>query len=67
MVERFNRTIRDQVLDKYLFSSIFEMNGQLVEFVNRYNQEKRLKSLNYVTPAQYLREKRNIMLQPIVI
>ena len=35
MVERFNRTIRNQVLDKYLFSSIFEMNGQLAEFVNR--------------------------------
>jgi transposase InsO family protein len=52
MVERFNRTIRNQVLDKYLFSSIFEMNGQLAEFVNRYNQKKRLKSLNYVTPAQ---------------
>jgi len=67
MVERFNRTIKNQVLRKYLFSSIFEMNGQLIEFVNRYNQEKRLKSLNYITPAQYLREKKNIILQPIVI
>lgn len=28
------------------------INGQLAEFVNRYNQKKRLKSLNYVTPAQ---------------
>ena len=67
MVERFNRTIKNQVLRKYLFSSIFEMNGQLFEFVNRYNQEKRLKSLNYITPAQYLREKKNVVLQPIVI
>ena len=67
MVERFNRTIKNQVLRKYLFSSIFEMNGQLIEFVNRYNLEKRLKSLNYVTPAQYLREKKNAVLQPIVI
>lgn len=66
MVKRFNRMIRNQVLDKYLFSSIFEMNGQLVEFVNRYNQEKRLKSPNYVTPAQYLREEKNIILQSIV-
>ena len=67
MVERFHRTIKDQVLRKYLFSSIFEMNGQLIEFVNRYNLEKRLRSLNYMTPAQYLREKKNFVLQPIVI
>ncbi|GAH59211.1 unnamed protein product, partial [marine sediment metagenome] len=43
------------------------MNGQLAEFVNRYNQKKRLKSLNYVTPAQYLREKKNIILQSIAM
>ena len=67
MVERFNRTLKDQVLKKYLFSSIFEMNGKLIEFINRYNMEKRLKSLNYKTPAQYLRETKNIILQRIVI
>jgi len=67
MVERFNRTIKDQVLKKYLFSSIFEMNGKLVEFVNRYNTEKRLKSLNYRTSAQYLKEEKSIILQRIVI
>lgn len=42
------------------------MNGQLAEFVNRHNQEKRLKSLDYVTLAQYLREEKNIALQSIV-
>lgn len=67
MVERFNRTLKDQVLKKYLFSSIFDMNGKLLKFVNRYNFEKRLKSLNYKTPAQYLKEVKNISLQRIVI
>jgi len=66
MVERFNRTLKDQVLKKYLFSSIFQMNGRLIEFVNRYNFEKRLKSLNYKTPAQYIQEAKNISLQRIV-
>jgi transposase InsO family protein len=66
MVERFNRTVKDQVLKKYLFSSIFQMNGKLLEFVNRYNFEKRLKSLNYKTPAQYLKEAKNISIQRIV-
>lgn len=67
MVERFNRTLKDRVLKKYLFSSIFEMNGKLIDFVNRYNLEKRLKSLNYKTPAQYLKETKNISIQRIVI
>lgn len=66
MVERFNRTIKNQVLQKYLFFSIFEMNGKLIEFVNRYNLEKRLKSLNYKTPAHYLKEEKDIILQRIV-
>lgn len=60
MVERFNRTLKDQVLKKYLFSSIFEMDGKLIDFVNQYNFEKRLKSLNYKTPAQYLKETKSI-------
>lgn len=67
MVERFNRTLKDRVLKKYLFSSIFQMNGKLIEFVNHYNFEKRLKSLNYKTPAQYLKETKNISIQRIVI
>ena len=66
MVERFNRTLKDQVLKKYLFSSIFQMNGKLIEFVNRYNFEKRLKSLHYETPAQYIKGTKNISLQRIV-
>lgn len=56
LVERFNRTLKDRVLKKYL-----------IDFVNRYNFEKRLKSLNYKTPAQYLKEVKNISIQRIVI
>lgn len=67
MVERFNRTLRDKVLRKYLFETIFEMNGKLIEFVNVYNTEKRLKSLNYKTPARFLLERKGIILQRIVI
>ena len=67
MVERFNRTLKNQVLRRFLFSGIFEMNGKLIDFVNRYNFEKRLKSLNYKTPAQYLKETKNISVQRIVI
>ncbi|MBU1599967.1 IS3 family transposase [bacterium] len=53
-------------MTKYLFQSIFELNSKLLEFVDNYNQNKRLKSLNYKTPAQYLKETKNIILQCIV-
>jgi len=67
MVERFNRTLREKVLTKYRFNSIIEMNGRLIEFINEYNMTKRLKKLNYKTPAQYLKEEKGIIIQCIVI
>jgi len=67
MVERFNRTLKEKVLTKYRFSSIIEMNGRLIEFINEYNMTKRLKKLNYRTPAQYLKEEKDITTQRIVI
>ena len=42
------------------------MKGKLIEFVNKYNLEKRLKSLNYKSSAVYLKVINNFNLQPIV-
>jgi len=67
MVERFNQTLKEKVLTKYCFRSIIEMNGKLIEFINEYNMTKRIKKLNYKTPAQYLKEEKGITLQRIVI
>jgi len=67
MVENFNKRIKNRVLTRYRFQSIFELNGKLLDFVDDYNQNKRLKSLDYKTPAQYLKEKKDIILQRIVI
>ncbi len=38
-------------------NSIFEMKEKVINFVNKYNFEKRLKSLNHKTPEQFLKEK----------
>jgi len=65
MIENFNGRIKRKVLTRYLFQTIIEMKGKLIEFVNDYNQNKRLKSLNYKTPAQYLKENKNIDLKLI--
>lgn len=70
MVERFNRKIKDGVLKRHLFESIFEMEEKTIEFVNQYNQTKRLKQLSYRTPAQYLKEHKDLtipFIQRIVI
>lgn len=66
MVENFHKRIKKGVLTKYQFQSIFELNGKLLEFIDEYNQNKRLRRLNYKTPAQYLKEEKNIILQRIV-
>jgi transposase InsO family protein len=66
MVENFNKRIKNKVLTKYRFKSIFDLNNKLLDFVDDYNQNKRLKSLNYKTPAQYLKETKGIILQRIV-
>jgi hypothetical protein len=67
MVESFNKQIRRKVLTRHLFQNILEMNGRLIEFVNNYNMNTRLKSLNYKTPSQYLKEEKDIIIQRIVI
>ena len=67
MVGRVNRTLREKVLTKYRFSRIIGMNGKLIEFINEYNMTKRLKKLNYKTPAEYLKEEKDIIIQRIVI
>jgi hypothetical protein len=66
MIENFNKQVKQKVLKKYMFSTIFELNGKLIEFVDDYNQNTRLKKLNYKTPVKYLKENKNISVQHIV-
>ena len=46
--------------------TIFEMMDKLIEFVDDYNHNTRLRKLGYKTPAQYLKEEKEITLQCIV-
>jgi len=66
MVESFNKKIKKDLLTKYRFQSIFELNNRLLEFVDDYNHNKKIKSLGYKTPSQYLMQTKNIILQRIV-
>lgn len=42
------------------------MMNKLLEFVDDYNHNTRLRSLGYKTPAQYLKEEKGIIIQRIV-
>ncbi|MFH1449876.1 MAG: hypothetical protein ABIG09_05685, partial [bacterium] len=51
---------------QFLVSLIYSQYSKLLGFVDDYNQNKKLKNLNYKTPVQYLKEEKNIILQRIV-
>lgn len=53
-IERFNRTYRTEVLDQYIFKSLFEVRTITESWVKEYNEERPHQSLGSLTPVQYL-------------
>jgi transposase InsO family protein len=51
VAERFNRTLREQVLHGRIFRNLDEVRKAVAEFVERYNQHWRLEKLGYLSPA----------------
>jgi transposase-like protein len=66
MVERFNGKIKTKVFRRYIFEDIKDLEIRLIEYINHYNFDVRLRQLNYKTPADFLREKYNHSVQRIV-
>ena len=56
-VERINRTIKDATTKTYHYDSINQFEKHLKEFILVYNFAKRLKSLKFKTPFEFLAEK----------
>ena len=52
-VERFNRTYRDEILNKYLFKTLSEVRAITEEWMDRYNEERPLDALDDLTPFEY--------------
>lgn len=67
MVERFNRKVKDNVLKKFLFADIFEMQEKTLEYIDKYNHNIRLKGIGYKTPAEFLFFERGVVVQRVVI
>jgi len=52
-IERFNRTYRTEVLDRYIFNSLTEVQTMTEDWRQRYNQERPHTALGDVPPARY--------------
>ena len=52
-IERFNRTVRDDLLDVWLFRSLQEVREMAEEFMEDYNQDRPHDTLGDLTPVEY--------------
>ncbi len=53
LIERFNRTVRTEVLDRYIFNSMSEVRQMLEDWRHRYNHQRPHSALGDVPPARY--------------
>lgn len=53
LIERFNRTLRTEVLDRYIFNSMSEVRQMLEDWRDRYNHQRPHSALGGVPPAMY--------------
>jgi len=67
MVERFNQKVKNKVFKRYLFAGVDNLKEKLTDYLNLYNFEVKLRQLNYQTPANYLKERFNYLVQRIVV
>jgi putative transposase len=57
LVERFNRTYREEVLNCYVFETLREVRQMTAEWIARYNELRPHESLGNLSPRQYLMAK----------
>jgi len=53
LIERFNRTMRTEVLDRYVFNSMSEVRRMLEDWRHRYNHQRPHSALGGVPPARF--------------
>ncbi len=53
-VERMNRTIKDATVKRFYYETHDELRTHLADFVSAYNFAKRLKTLNGLTPYEFI-------------
>ena len=53
-VERMNRTIKEATVKRFHYESHKELRAHLADFLAAYNFSRRLKTLNGLTPYEYI-------------
>jgi putative transposase len=54
LVERFNRTYREEVLNCYVFETLGEVRRMTADGITRYNEQRPHEALGNVSPCEYL-------------
>ena len=57
LIERFNRTYREEVLDCYVFETLGEVRRMTADWITRYNEVRPHESLGDIAPRQYFMAK----------
>jgi putative transposase len=52
-IERFNRTLREEVLDAYIFNNLNEVRVLIEDFIREYNEERPHESLGDIPPELF--------------
>ena len=53
-IERFNRTYRDEILNRHAFNTLTEVRELTDKWIQKYNEERPHDSLGDLTPSEYL-------------
>ena len=66
MVERFNGKIKDKIFRRHILSDRNNLETKLIEYLDYYNLEVRLKQISYQTLTDFLKSNFNKSIQPVV-
>jgi putative transposase len=63
IIERFNRTLQEQVFDLHCFETIEEARAVIAKFIDNYNRFWLLERLGYRSPLEFIPEHQNLSLK----
>lgn len=63
IIERFHRTLQEQVFDIHQFRNLEEARRAIAEFIERYNHQWIIERLGYLSPVEYKNQHQNNFLK----